>query len=544
MSHQKLYRFAASTLVEPLINRWPIWSDLLSPVPYSLHVANYQLPLLRSYVEDPASHEEAAVNPDLVGAPFANVPARRSEEMREFLETTEREHRDSIEFAEALNHSYDELVKTAKGQCLDEFYERLPQPLRGRVELVYDYNCNPIIRTLENFFYASSLYKPHLQSLRLLEQKSDSSRPFFLNTPRLDQTDQMEWRIPFDKEEIDLLFETDIAPRPLGFLRELMGLDEGAEPALAALLTNQEARPSGEWKDEAVRIRYFGHACVLVQAGGISVMTDPWVSPRSSQSSLEHYSFDDLPQKIDFAVVTHGHHDHFVPETLLRLRKRIGCLVVPHASGIFHADTSLRLAAQRLGFHNVVEVDPLDRISFGHGEIIAAPFFGEHADLAHCKSGYVVRAGGRQILFAADSNCVDGVLYRNLRHSIGEVDTVFLGMECVGAPLSWLYGALMPFRLPRNLDQSRRTKACDANAALTLLKELGSAQAFVYAMGAEPWLEFRMGLGCSGESEQGAEAERFVGLCKQKGIGAKRLFGQHETVLPSSLYATVAGGSQ
>ena len=544
MNNDRLYRLAPSTTAEPLINLWPIWADLLSPVPYSLHVANYQLPLLRSYVDDPASHEEAAANPELAGAPFANVPARRCEEMRRILETTEAEHRDSVELAEALNQFYEELVKTAKGQSLDGLYGNLPQPLRGRVELVYDYNCNPIVRTLENFFYESPFYKPHLQSLRLLEQKTDSSRPFFLNTPRLSEPDQISWRVPFDREEINMLFETDLIPRPLGFLGELMGLKESDEEALTALLTSETPKPPAEWKDEAVRIRYFGHACVLVQTGGVSIMTDPWVSPRSSQGSMDHYSFDDLPQKIDFAVVTHGHHDHFVPETLLRLRKRIGCLLVPHASGIFHADTSLRLAAQRLGFRNVVEVDPLDRISFGHGEIIAAPFFGEHADLAHCKSGYVVRAGGRQILFAADSNCVDGMLYRNLRHSIGDVDTVFLGMECVGAPLSWLYGALMPFRLPRNLDQSRRTKACDATAALTLLAELGSSEAYVYAMGAEPWLEFRMGLGCSEESEQKTEAEKFVGLCRQRGIGAKRLFGQHEVVLPASLRATVAGVSQ
>lgn len=541
MDNHKLYRFASSTTAEPLINSWPIWSDLLSPVPYSLHVANYQLPLLRSYVDDPASHEEAAGNPELAGAPFANVPARRHQEMRQFLEATEREHVDSIELAEALNGFYDELVKTAKGQCLDEFYGKLPPPLRGRVELVYDYNCNPIVRTLENFFYESPLYKPHLQSLRLLEQKTDSSRPFFLNTPRLSEPDHVAWQVPFDREEIDMLFETDLTPRPVGFLRELMGLKERDEKVLTALLTSEATAPSAEWNDEAVRIRYFGHACVLVQTGGVSILTDPWVSPRSSDGSLDHYSFDDLPQKIDFAVVTHGHHDHFVPETLLRLRKRIGCLIVPHASGIFHADTSLRLAAQRLGFSHVVEVDPLDRISFGHGEIIAAPFFGEHADLAHCKSGYVVHAGGRQILFAADSNCVDGVLYRNLRQSIGDVDTVFLGMECVGAPLSWLYGALMPFRLPRNLDQSRRTKACDADAALTMLTELGSSQAYVYAMGAEPWLEFRMGLGCSEESEQKTEAERFVGLCRHRGVAAQRLFAQHEIVLPAAAHASVAG---
>src|SRR5205807_1902637 len=142
-------------------------------------------------------------------------------------------------------------------------------------------------------------------------------------------------------------------------------------------------------------------------------------------------------------------------------------------------------------------------------------------------------------LFAADSNCLDEKIYRNLRRSIGPVDTVFLGMECVGAPLSWLYGALLPFRLPRNHDQSRRTKACDSKAALALLRELGSSQAFVYAMGAEPWLEFRMGLGGSEDSEQAREARKFVAECEQRGIEAMSLFRKHEMVVGTDLKIAV-----
>jgi L-ascorbate metabolism protein UlaG (beta-lactamase superfamily) len=535
------YRFAPSTAIEPLIDSWAMWADTLSPLPHSLHLTNYVIPLLESYLDDPLAHEDAAANPELVGAPFANVPVSRCEEMRKLLEKTESEQADNVELSNSWNRFYEELVTNAKGQSLDEFYARLPEALRGYVELVYDYNCNPTIRPLENMFYESPYYKQHLQSLRLLEQKADNSRPFFLNTPRLPQPDQVHWQVPFANREIEDLFDLDLNPRPLGFLRELMSLHPEQESALARLLTTQPPSPAAEWNEEAARVRYFNHACVLVQTGGVSIMTDPWVSPCSSQDGSGHYSFDDLPERIDFAVITHGHHDHFVPETLLRLRKRIGCLVVPRSSGVFHADVSLKLAAQRLGFQHVVEVDPLESISFGHGEIIAAPFFGEHADLAHSKSAYVVRAGSHQLLFAADSNCLDEKIYRNLRRSIGPVDTVFLGMECVGAPLSWLYGALLPFRLPRNYDQSRRTKACDSKAALSLLHELGSSRAFVYAMGAEPWLEFRMGLGGSSDSEQAREARKFVAECEQRGIEAMSLFRKHEMVITSD--SKIAVGS-
>ncbi len=528
---EPLYRLAPSTVVEPLISSWAMWVDMLSPLTYSLHLKNYQLPLLRSYLENPAAHVEAASDPELAGASFANVPVHRSGEVQALMERTEQDQVDCIQLAEAMTCFYDRLVKTAKGQCLDSFYADMPEPLHGYVELVYDYNCNPIIRPLESFLYSSPYYKPHLQSLRILEQKTDSSRPFFLNTPRVEEPDQIEWRIPFDCEDIDQFFELDNQPRALGFVRDLTGASSDQDAILRSLLTCQSRPAAGNWEQDAVRVRYFGHACVLVQIDGVSVLTDPWVAPRSSAGSIGHYSFEDLPDRIDFAVITHGHHDHFVPETLLRLRKRIKTLIVPRSSGVLHADPSLKLAAQRLGFRQVMEVDPLDRIPFGKGEIVAAPFFGEHADFPHAKSAYAVRAGGKQILFAADSNCLDRTLYRHLRRNIGSIDLVFLGMECVGAPCSWLYGALLPFRLPRHLDQSRRTKACDCDAALAVLEELGSSRAYVYAMGAEPWLEYRMGLGNSEDSEQSLQAQRFIEECRKRNVDAVRLFAKHEIVL-------------
>jgi L-ascorbate metabolism protein UlaG (beta-lactamase superfamily) len=244
---------------------------------------------------------------------------------------------------------------------------------------------------------------------------------------------------------------------------------------------------------------------------------------------MARVTYQDLPARIDFALITHAHHDHFVPETLLRLRHRIECLVVPKTFGMFYTDPSLKLLSRKLGFKNVVDLDSLESIKLPGGEIIAVPFLGEHADLGHGKTAYVIRAEKECILFAADSNCLDKRLYEHLRKYLGNIETVFLGMECVGAPLSWLYGALLPSKLQHTQDKNRRTKGSDSKAALDLLEAVGGKRVYIYAMGNEPWYQYSMGLGLSENSVQIKESEKVLLRAREKGfLEAQRPFGMFE----------------
>lgn len=529
-----VYRLADATTIEPLINRFAVWSDLISPVPYSLHLANYQLKTLESYLKKPEIHLKAARNPKLAGGPYVDVEAERADEVAALLESTQREHADNLRLATAAIEFQNFLAKEATGQSIEPFYQQLPPELQGFVELLYDYFNHPIVRFMESFLYASDYYKKHLQSLMLFRQPTDSYRRFFLSTPRLPQPGHVSWQIPFDDPRLDELFKLDRKPQPLGYIREVLGLDAAAEGDLESLLSKEPPPPPNDWTGPGVRIRYFGHACVLVEYNGVTIMTDPWLGVLSESREVERLSYKDLPERIDFALISHGHHDHFVPETLLRLRHRLGTLVVPRSYGMFHADTSLRLAARQCGIKNVVEVDSLDVLDFPGGKIVAVPFFGEHADLAHGKSGYVVCCGEQRILLAADSNCLDPEVYHNIRKNVGRIATAFLGMECVGAPLSWLYGALLPIKVQKSHDQSRRTQACNSERAQELMAAIGAERVYNYAMGSEPWLEYSMGLGNDKEaSEQVKESDRFLSQIRARGFqDVGRLYGKFELHLP------------
>jgi hypothetical protein len=201
---------------------------------------------------------------------------------------------------------------------------------------------------------------------------------------------------------------------------------------------------------------------------------------------------------------------------------------------MLHGDVSLKLLAQNLRFKQVLEMDALDSISIPDGAIISIPFFGEHGDLAHGKTGYIVRAGEHRIMFGADSNCLDRKLYENLRRCVGHIETVFLGTECVGAPLSWSYGPLFPRHPHRSHDQTRRQRGCDSEGAMEIMEAVGASRFYSYGMGQEPWLEHILALGLSDDSPQVREAEALLTKARRRNFAAaERLFGKGEFFLES-----------
>lgn len=518
MSEQMGYRLGNSTVAEPLVNKWVAWSHLIPPVPYSLHLHQYQNTLLQSYLRYPKVHLQSCKSPQLRYGPFVDIPLERVGEVKDLLAATKAQQIANLELAEALIQFQNFLATEAKGQSLEPYYERIPEALRGYVELVYDYHHNPIVRLFERLLYESPYYNKGLQSLRIFQQKSDSSRSFFMSTPRLLEDDQIDWAMPFDAPQVDEFFKLDSSPKPLGYIREILGLDVSEDRRLLPMLSTHTAPPPCRWDGAGIRIRYIGHACALVEWKGISILTDPWIGVMPQTGGTQRVTFAALPERIDYALITHGHPDHFLLETLLRLRHRIKRLIVPRAFGMFYGDISLKLLAEKIGFKGVAELEMLESISFPGGEIIAVPFMGEQADLPHGKSAYVIRAGNERILFGADSNCLDEQMYKHIRRILGPIQTVFLGMECVGAPLSWMYQPFFPSKLEHSIDQSRRLMGCNAKGAQQILEALEAERIYVYAMGLEPWLEHLLGLAVSADSLQIKESNMLILNARKRGL--------------------------
>lgn len=519
-----LYRLKPSTTVEPLVHGWSACSQCVAPAMAALTAAHYQLPNLRQYLAAPAANVEACRNPRLRAGRFVNLPEARLDEVRAFVEALELQYADSLKFAQALMAFQVQLPALAKaGLPMAPLYARLPPELQGLVELVYDYHTRPGLRLIEPLLYETPLYKRQLQSLRLFTLRQDRDRDFIFSTPRLPAPDEIHWRVPFDDPRVDQLFALDSAPRPLEEIRALLGIDRAQDQALAGLLTDATPARPEPWRGEAPRVRHLGHACVLIEWQGVTVLVDPCLSAHPLEGDAGRPSFDSLPARIDYALVTHNHHDHFSLETLLRLRHRLGCLVLPRAGGQHYGDISLKLLARKAGFTNVVELDTLERLPLPRGEIVAVPFLGEHSDLPHAKSGYVVRTGDRQMLFAADSDCLDLRQYERVREALGPVQSVFLGLECVGAPMGWSSGSLMPVKPTVQQDQSRRQHGSNAERGMKIVRALQAERLFVYAMGLEPWFEWLLGLAYTPEAPQIQEMHRILDAARQAGLQEARL---------------------
>jgi hypothetical protein len=128
----------------------------------------------------------------------------------------------------------------------------------------------------------------------------------------------------------------------------------------------------------------------------------------------------------------------------------------------------------------------------------------------------------------ADSRIMEAKLYEHVHRQTGDVDVLFLGMECDGAPLSWLYGPLMPQKLHRDQDGSRRLAGSDCEKGMSLVNIFNPREIYVYAMGQEPWLEFISSIKYTAESNPIVQSNKLIDICKKKSILAERLFGEKE----------------
>ncbi|XP_002741607.1 N-acyl-phosphatidylethanolamine-hydrolyzing phospholipase D-like [Saccoglossus kowalevskii] len=114
----------------------------------------------------------------------------------------------------------------------------------------------------------------------------------------------------------------------------------------------KHAPPSG------IRVTWIGHATVLVQFDGVSILTDPIFSKRCGPTQFmgpkrfrnPPCTIDELP-KIDAVLISHTHFDHLDVNSVKKLNSRFG------QSLRWFVPMGLLGWMQSVGCHNVVELD-------------------------------------------------------------------------------------------------------------------------------------------------------------------------------------------
>jgi L-ascorbate metabolism protein UlaG (beta-lactamase superfamily) len=512
---------------EPLFAGWYAWPHLISPATCAMNIVGRHLKIMSSFIQSPQIHMAAVKDPRMLGGPFMDYPESRIDEIRKLKEETLKNQRHLILFAEAVRDLYLMLKREATGYSLDPTYEKVPESLKGYVELYYDVMNHPSFRFYESLLYNSAYYDRSAQSLACYEIDEDH-RPFVLSTPRLPSEDVLELKIAFDSPVIDDLFRMRKQPVPYMEIRNALEIRADQEELFKNFLTKKVPKPQETFQETGVRIRYFGHACLLIQTREVSILSDPILSYQI-EGGIPRYTYEDLPDVIDYLVITHNHQDHIMLESLLQLRHKVKTLIVPrNGSGELH-DPSLKLMFRALGFANVLELDEFETVELPGGRITGLPFSGEHADLGvRAKLCHLIQFKQSSILLVADSSSAEPKLYDHIHRMVGDIDVLFLGMECDGAPLTWLYGPLLPEPVGRDKDRSRRLAGSDFVRATELVEKFHPKEVYIYAMGQEPWLTYVMALQYTEQSNPIIASNRLINACREKGITAERLFGMKE----------------
>ncbi len=517
-----------NVVFEPLIDKWYAWSHLISPATAAMNIVGRHLTIMESFLLAPNIHAEAVLNPKMRGGPFMDLPVDRVDEVKQLQEETQRNRANMVGFAKAVRELDRLLASEAKGFGLEPLYEKVSPTLKGYVELFYDRNNNPAFRFFESLLYKSQFHSKAAQSLNLWVTNNDE-RPFVLSTPRLNDPNAISLDIPFDHPGIDELAKMKRSPQTLGYIKALLGISRAQEPLFDTFFTEEALPVYNKYTGESIRMRYFGHACILIETKDVAILSDPLISYYGYQSDIEHFSDSDLPDVIDYVIITHNHQDHILFETLLPLRHKIKNIVVPRTRGGRLEDPDLKLMFNSIGFNNIIEIDEMETVKFKDTTITGIPFTGEHSDLnIVSKSCHLIEIGRFKLLFMADSRILEPALYKHIYEQVGTVDVIFLGMECDGAPLTWLYGPLLTKKVPRDQDNTRRLNGSDCVRGMALVDIFKPKEVYVYAMGQEPWVEFISSIKYTDDSNPIVQSNKLVNICKQRGIVAERLYGEKE----------------
>lgn len=527
-SKVELHYLKPNVALEALFDRWYAWSHLISPATAALNVRDRHLKIMNSYVKNPKIHAAAVKRPEMLGGPFIDYDGGRVDEIQALTDKIVAKRQKLLELAEAIDELNELVQNHAKGYSLVPLYEKVPDILKGYVELYYDLNDHANYRFFEALLYKSEFYDEDCQSIAIQLVNSDDQRSFVLSTPRLDDKDLIHLEIPFKDKAIDQLFKMKSTPGSYEEIQKILGIQPEQKELFRSFFTEEKPKVYKPYTGSGIRTRYFGHACVLVETNEITLLVDPVISYDGYENDLPRFTAADLPEVIDYVLITHNHQDHVLLETLLQLRHKIKNIVVPSCGKGNLQDPGLRLMFNAIGFDNIIELDDMESYAKDDCVITGLPFLGEHSDL-DVRSKLCIHVSlhnNYNVLFAADSQNIEPKIYERTKAIIGEIDVLFLGMECDGAPLTWLYGPLLPKKMDRDKDQSRRLAGSDCREGMHIINQFKPKDVFVYAMGLEPWLEFISSIKYTDESRPIVESNKLVESCKAIGINAERLYGE------------------
>ncbi len=183
---------------------------------------------------------------------------------------------------------------------------------------------------------------------------------------------------------------------------------------------------------EAMSATWVGHATVLVQTAGLNILTDPFFSMRASPfqfagpKRVRHpgIALNDLPP-VDLILISHNHYDHMDMPTLRKLARR-------HDAPILTPTGNARVIRKWVRGANIIERGWHEGYDLNQSaQVIPTPAL--HWSKRNFRdrnkalwSAFWIRAGNRNIYFAADTGFGSGTHFAETRQHYGQPDLALI----------------------------------------------------------------------------------------------------------------------
>jgi L-ascorbate metabolism protein UlaG (beta-lactamase superfamily) len=170
------------------------------------------------------------------------------------------------------------------------------------------------------------------------------------------------------------------------------------------------------WSDREVNAAWLGHATVLVNFYGLTILTDPTMMPRIGANIgiatvgpkrliSSPLSVSELPP-IDLILLSHAHMDHFDMPTLHQFSATPKAVTAKSTLDLF-SDMTFR--------QNVTELrwGETTKVSTAHGDVRVEAFEVSHwgarwrSDKYRGYNGYILEREGRKLMFGGDTAITD-----------------------------------------------------------------------------------------------------------------------------------------
>ena len=178
-----------------------------------------------------------------------------------------------------------------------------------------------------------------------------------------------------------------------------------------------------------IRITWIGHATVLIEIGGVKILTDPALTMSVAHLRRRHPvpTIDEL--SVDVVAVSHIHMDHLHRPSLRRIGGSAPRIIVPAGSASLVRDLGFtEIHEMKTGDHTQIELDTrVLRIEAVHADHSGSR--GPHSRVSAAAVGFVFRAGNHSVYFAGDTDKFEQMA------DIGPVDVALLPVWGWGSTL-------------------------------------------------------------------------------------------------------------